>query len=71
MSENLYQSLSPADRKIIDEAGSRRRAFSATLQEGDQKFLALLKEKAKVNADVEVAAFQRQVESYVRNSSSS
>jgi tripartite ATP-independent transporter DctP family solute receptor len=66
MSENVYQSLSAADRKIVDAAGIEAARFQRNLyKEGDQKFLALLKEKAKVNTDVDVAAFQRQVESYV------
>jgi tripartite ATP-independent transporter DctP family solute receptor len=66
MSENVYQSLSPADRKIIDEAGIEAARFQRNLyKEGDQKFLALLKEKAKVNTDVDVAAFQRQVATYI------
>ena len=64
--EALYQSLSPADRKIMDEAGIEAARFQRNLyKEGDQKFLALLKEKAKVNTDVDVAAFQRQVATYI------
>jgi len=66
MAERVYQELSPADRKIIDEAGIEAARFQRNLyKEGDQKFLALLKEKAKVNTDVDVAAFQKHVEAYV------
>jgi tripartite ATP-independent transporter DctP family solute receptor len=66
MSENVYQGLSAADRKIVDEAGIEAARFQRNLyKDGDQKFLALLKEKAKVNTNVDVAAFQRQVESHV------
>src|SRR5258708_5459321 len=66
MSENVYQGLSAADRKIIDEAGIEAARFQRNLyKDGDQKFLALLMEKARVNTNVDVAAFQRQVESYV------
>lgn len=66
MSESIYQGLSPADRKIVDEAGAEAARFQRNLyKEGDQKFLALLKEKAKVNTDVDVVAFQRQVETYI------
>jgi TRAP-type C4-dicarboxylate transport system substrate-binding protein len=66
MSENSYQALSAADRKIIDEAGMEAARFQRNLyKEGDQKYLALLKEKAKVNTDVDVAAFKRQVDTFV------
>lgn len=66
MSDRVYQSLSPADRKVIEKAGIEAARFQRNLyKEGDQKFLALLKEKAKVNTDVDVAAFQRQVTTYV------
>jgi tripartite ATP-independent transporter DctP family solute receptor len=66
MSENSYQALSAADRKIIDEAGIEAARFQRNLyKEGDQKYLALLKEKAKVNTDVDVAAFKRQVDTFV------
>jgi len=66
MSESVYQGLSAADRKIIDEAGMEAARFQRNLyKDGDQKFLELLKEKAKVNTNVDVAAFQKHVESYV------
>jgi TRAP-type transport system periplasmic protein len=66
MSEKVYQQLSPADRKIFEEAGLEAARFQRNLyKEGDQKYLALLKEKAKVNTDVDTAAFRKHVESYV------
>ena len=66
MSESVYQGLSAADRKIIDDAGMEAARFQRNLyKDGDQKFLELLKEKAKVNTNVDVAAFQKHVESYV------
>src|SRR5258708_7822721 len=66
MSEALYQKLSPADRKAFEEAGLEAARFQRNLyKEGDQKYLALLKEKAKVNTDVDTAAFRKNVESYV------
>jgi len=66
ISESVYQGLSPSDRKIVEEAGLEAARFQRSLyKEGDQKFLVLLKEKAKVNTDVDVAAFQRQVETYI------
>ena len=72
MSESVDQKLSAADRKIVDEAGLEAARFQRNLyKEGDQKFLALLKEKAKVNTDVDVAAFQRGSRLTCRNSSSS
>jgi tripartite ATP-independent transporter DctP family solute receptor len=66
MSEALYQKLSPADRKAFEDAGLEAARFQRNLyKEGDQKYLALLKEKAKVNTDVDTAAFRKNVESYV------
>ena len=66
MSEKLYQQLSPSDRKIFEEAGLEAARFQRNLyKEGDTKFLALLKEKAKVNTDVDGAAFRKHAESYV------
>jgi TRAP-type transport system periplasmic protein len=66
MSEKVYQQLSPADRKIFEEAGLEAARFQRNLyKEGDQKYLALLKEKAKVNTDVDTIAFRKHVESYV------
>jgi TRAP-type transport system periplasmic protein len=66
MSEKVYQQLSPADRKIFDEAGLEAARFQRNLyKEGDQKYLALLKEKAKVNTDVDTAAFRKNVEGYL------
>ena len=66
MSEALYQKLSPAERKAVDEAGIEAARFQRSLyKEGDQKFLSLLKESAKVNTDVDVAAFRRQVAPFV------
>jgi TRAP-type transport system periplasmic protein len=66
MSESVFQGLSAADRRIIDEAGMEAARFQRNLyKDGDQKFLALLKEKAKVNTNVDVVAFQSHVESYV------
>jgi tripartite ATP-independent transporter DctP family solute receptor len=66
MSESVYQGLSAADRKIIDEVGIDAARFQRNLyKDGDQRSLALLKEKAKVNTNVDIAAFQRQVETFV------
>jgi tripartite ATP-independent transporter DctP family solute receptor len=66
MSERVYQALSPEDRKAIDEAGIEAARFQRNLyKEGDQKYLALLSEKAKVNTNVDVAAFQTLVEAFV------
>ena len=66
VSERLYQELSPADRKIFDDAGIEAARFQRNLyKEGDQKFLDLLKEKAKVNTNVDVAAFRKQVARFV------
>src|SRR5258708_3209876 len=66
MSEALYQKLSPADRKTFDDAGIEAARFQRNLyKDGDQKFLELLKEKAKVNTNVDVAAFRRQVAAFV------
>ena len=66
MSEALYQKLSPADRKAVEDAGLEAARFQRNLyKEGDQNYLALLKEKAKVNTDVDTAAFRKNVESYV------
>src|SRR6266481_2802750 len=66
MSETLYQKLSPAGRKAFEEAGLEAARFQRNLyKEGDQKYLALLKEKAKVNTDVYAAAFKRQVDTFV------
>ena len=66
ISEPTYQSLSPADRKIVDEAGIEAARFQRNLyKDGDEKFLALLKEKAKINTDVDIAAFQHRVDTYV------
>lgn len=66
ISENVYQQLSVDDRKIIEEAGAAAARFQRNLyKEGDQKFLALLKEKAKVNTDVDTLAFRKQVAPYI------
>ena len=66
MSDRVYQALSPEDRKAIDEAGIEAARFQRNLyKEGDQKYLALLTEKAKVNTNVDVAAFQTLVEAFV------
>jgi tripartite ATP-independent transporter DctP family solute receptor len=66
MSENVYQKLSAEDRKIVDEAGMEAARYQRNLyKEGDKKFLELLKEKAKVNTDVDVAAFRKQVATFV------
>jgi tripartite ATP-independent transporter DctP family solute receptor len=66
ISDRVYQGLSTEDRKAIDEAGIEAARFQRNLyKEGDQKYLALLKEKAKVNTNVDVAAFQALVETYV------
>jgi tripartite ATP-independent transporter DctP family solute receptor len=66
MSEALYQRLSPADRKVVEDAGIEAARFQRNLyKEGDMKFLALLQEKAKVNTNVDTAAFRKQVEGFV------
>ena len=66
MSENVYQGLSAEDRKIIDQAGIEASRYQRDLyKEGDKKFLELLKEKAKVNTDVDVAAFRKQVATFI------
>ena len=66
MSDRVYQALSPEDRKAIDEAGIEAARFQRNLyKEGDQKYLALLTEKAKVHTNVDVATFQTLVETFV------
>jgi len=66
MSENVYQSLSAADRKAFDEAGLEAARFERNIyKEQDKKYLPLLKEKAKVNTNVDVAAFRKRVDGYL------
>jgi len=66
MSEKAYQELSPADRMVFDDAAAEAARFERNIyKEQDEKFLPLLREKAKVNTDVDVAAFQTRVDGYV------
>jgi len=66
VSENIYQSLSPADRKIFDEAAIEAGRFERNLyKQNDEKYLPLLKAKAKVNTNVDVAAFRKRVAGYI------
>jgi tripartite ATP-independent transporter DctP family solute receptor len=66
MSERAYQELTPADRKVFDEAATEAARFERNIyKEQDAKFLPLLREKAKVNTDVDTASFQRRVDGYV------
>ncbi len=66
MSEKTYQGFSDADRKIIDEAGVEAARYQRGLYKtGDTKYLELLREKGKVNTDVDTAAFRKQVEPHL------
>ena len=66
MSENVYQTLSPADRKAFEDAALEAARFERNIyKEQDKKFLPLLKEKAKVNTNVDVAAFRKRVDGYL------
>ena len=66
MSEQTYQGFSEADRKIIDQAGIEAARYQRGLYKaGDDKYLKLLREKAKVNTDVDSSAFRKHVEPYL------
>jgi len=66
IAERVYQSLSPADRKAIDEAGVEAARFQRGLYKvSDEKSLRLLREKnVAINGNVDVEAFRKQVEPY-------
>lgn len=66
MSESTYQGFSEADRKIIDEAGIEAARYQRGLYRvGDAEYLELLRDKAKVNTDVDSAAFRKHVEPFL------
>ncbi len=67
MSEKTYQGLSEAERKLVDEAGIEAARYQRGLyREGDKKYLAELKKVAKVNTDVDRAAFAKHTAQYTQ-----
>jgi tripartite ATP-independent transporter DctP family solute receptor len=66
IAERVWNELSPADRKAVQEAGVEAARFERDLYKAnDEKSLKLLRDKgAVINTDVDAAAFRKQAEPF-------